>query len=198
TYALLSGQGRVQDVVRRVAPPYLDLVVSTPDLSGAEVELVNEPHREFRLRQALREIHAEYDCILLDCPPSLGLLTLNALVAADAVLVPLQCEYHALEGLAQLMRTLEIVRERLNPDLVLAGIVLTMYDPELGLSRQVAAEVRQHFGERVFGTLIPRDRRLAEAPGFGKPAIWYDVRTPGARAYLGLAWEILESGGLRV
>ncbi|MBF0178133.1 MAG: ParA family protein [Magnetococcales bacterium] len=196
-YDLLSGARQVHEVVRRVAPPYLDLVASVPDLSGAEVELVHVPQREFRLRHALQAGCSAYDLVLLDCPPSLGLLTLNALVAADGVLAPLQCEFHALEGLAQLIRTVEIVRERLNPGLTLAGIVLTMYDAESGLSRQVAEEVRQHFGDQVFATVIPRDRRLAEAPGFGKPAVWYDVRSAGALAYLGLAQEILAGRGLK-
>jgi chromosome partitioning protein len=183
--------------VRQVALPTelngLDLLPSSRDLAGAEVELVDAPSRETRLRQALQPVRDRYDWILVDCPPSLGLLTLNALAAADGVLVPIQCEFYALEGLAQLVETVELVRASLNPALRVAAVVLTMYDPRTNLSEQVAREVRAHFGGRVARTVIPRSVRLAEAPSHGKPVMLYDPHSRGARAYEELAQELAES-----
>ena len=172
----------------------LEIVPASPDLSGAEIELVAMEHREFRLREAVvRHVAASpYDYILIDCPPSLGLLTLNALVAADAVLVPLQCEFYALEGLSQLIRTVERVRKALNPGLEIQGVVLTMFDRRNNLSEQVAADVRGHFGDVVYRTVIPRNVRISEAPSYGKPVIVYDLSCSGARAYLDLAREVLQ------
>jgi chromosome partitioning protein len=172
--------------------PNLNIVAAEPDLAGAEIELVGEPEREFRLRVALRcSSSQQYDFILIDAPPSLGLLTLNGLVAADAVLVPLQCEFFALEGLSQLMRTIERVKQSLNPSLTLQGILLTMYDRRNNLSDLVAADARSFFGDKVYETVIPRNIRISEAPSHGKPVILYDPRSLGAQAYLKLASELL-------
>jgi chromosome partitioning protein len=171
---------------------FLELVPSTADLVGAEIELVQEAQREFRLREALRSVEHHYDYVLVDCPPSLGLLTLNALSAAHAVLIPLQTEYYALEGLAQLWSTLELVRQELNPALRVEGIVLTMYDARANISRQVADEVRREFKDLLFETPIPRNVRLAEAPSFGKPILLYDIQSKGCLAYFSLARELLE------
>src|SRR5262249_47745259 len=167
------------------------------DLSGAEIELVSADNREYRLRQALREAVLSYDYILIDCPPSLGLLTLNALVAADAVLVPLQCEFYALEGLSHLVRTIERVKRHLNPQLEIQGVVLTMFDKRNNLSDLVAADVRDHFGTKVYETVIPRNVRISEAPSHGKPVLLYDFRCPGAQAYVHLAGEVLRRERLR-
>jgi chromosome partitioning protein len=171
--------------------PGLSLVPSTPDLAGAEVELVPAFARERRLTQALATARAEFDFIILDCPPSLGLLTLNALTAADSVIVPLQCEYYAMEGMGHLMSTIELVRTHLNPALAIDGIALTMYDRRNKLSLQVEQETVGFFGPQVFETRIPRNVRLSESPSFGKPAILYDVNAPGTKAYLELAEELL-------
>ncbi len=171
---------------------FLHLVPAGRDLVGAEVELVELDARESRLRKAIDPIRDRYEIILIDCPPSLGLLTLNALVAADAVIVPLQCEYYALEGLAHLMNTIERVREQINPSLGLEGIVFTMVDPRSNLTRQVMDEVRTHFGEKVFKTCIPRNIRLSEAPSHGMPVLLYDIRSKGATSYLQLTEEILK------
>jgi chromosome partitioning protein len=159
---------------------------------GAEIELASAPDRERRLASCIAEVRDRYDIILVDTPPSLGLLTLNALVAADSVLVPLQCEYLALEGLARLMETMELVRAELNPGLQLEGLLLTMYDPRNNLCRQVAGDAREHFGDRVFQTIIPRNVRLSEAPSHGRPALLYDINSKGALSYLRLAEELLE------
>jgi chromosome partitioning protein len=180
--------------VRQAALPTeldgLDLLPSSLDLAGAEVELVNSPGREQRLRQVLEPATQRYDWILVDCPPSLGLLTVNALAAADGVLVPIQCEFYALEGVAQLVQTVEAVRKALNPPLHVAAVVLTMYDPRTNLSEQVAREVRAHFGTRVASTVVPRSVRLAEAPSHGKPVMLYDPYSKGAQAYEALAQEL--------
>jgi chromosome partitioning protein len=181
---------------RPTAVPGLSLVSSDPDLSGVEIELAQAPRRSFRLRdalQSLREFRGEggYTYVLIDCPPSLNLLTVNAMTAADAVLVPLQCEFFALEGLTQLMRTVELVRGGLNPRLEIQGLVLTMYDRRNSLSAQVAADVRAHFGEKVYQTMIPRNVRVSEAPSFGKPVLVYDLGCAGSRAYLDLARELV-------
>lgn len=173
----------------------LRLVPSSPDLAGAEVELASAAARERRLEERVKEIRERYRVVLLDTPPSLGLLTINALVAADSVLIPLQCEYLALEGLANLLQTIELVRSRLNPQLTVEGLVLTMFDVRNSLSSQVAREAREHFGDRVFRTVIPRNVRLSEAPSHGKPALLYDINSKGAMSYLRLAEELLERIG---
>ena len=175
--------------------PGLDIVPADADMSGVEIELSQADRRSFRLRDALLGQGAEgqtrYDYVLIDCPPSLNLLTLNAMAAADAVLVPLQCEFFALEGLTQLMKTIEMVRQSLNPTLEIQGLVLTMYDRRSTLSGQVAADVRSHFGDKVYEAVIPRNVRVAEAPSFGKPALIYDLKCAGSQAYLRLAREVV-------
>jgi chromosome partitioning protein len=171
--------------------PRLSIVPSSVDLSGAEVELVELPGREFRLRKALAGATQDFDYVLIDCPPSLGLLTLNALVAARAVLVPLQCEFYALEGLSYLVRTIERVKRSLNPALEIQGVVLTMFDKRNNLCDLVAADVRGHFGTKVYETVIPRNVRVSEAPSHGKPVLLYDFRCSGAQAYIHLASEVL-------
>jgi chromosome partitioning protein len=191
TYRLLTEGLPVIDVQRETLVPNLFLIPSDPDLAGAEVELVGEDRREFHLRDALRTIDTGHDYILIDCPPSLGLLTLNGLAAADAVLVPLQCEFFALEGISQLLHTIDLVRRRLNPTLRLQGIVLTMHDRRNNLSEQVAADARSYFGAQVYDTVIPRNIRVSEAPSHGKPVLLYDYRSPGAQAYVRLATELL-------
>jgi chromosome partitioning protein len=174
--------------------PFLHLVPSTRDLVGAEVELVNQPQRELVLRGALELVRDDYDFILVDCPPSLGLLTLNTMAAADSVLIPIQCEFYALEGLSQLLNTVRLVQRNLNPGLEIDGVLLTMFDQRLNLSRQVAEEAKEYFGDRVYTTVIPRNVRLAEAPSFGKPIVLYDILSAGAQAYLRLARELLARG----
>ena len=169
----------------------LDLVPASVALAGAELELVGVPQRERRLARLIEPIASEYDHVLLDCPPSLGLLTVNALTAADAVLIPIQCEYYALEGLTQLVATINLIRDDLNPDLTITGVLLTMYDPRTNLSGEVAAEVRRHLGARVYDTVIPRSVRLAEAPSFGRPIALYRDDSKGAEAYRELAGEFL-------
>jgi chromosome partitioning protein len=185
----------MKDVVRNTELGFLDIVTSGRDLYGAEIELVSSMARERRLKRALVELRNRYELIILDCPPSLGLLTLNALTAADGVIIPLQCEYYALEGLAGLLDTIELVRGELNPQLALDGIVLTMADQRNRLSGQVADEVREHFGDKVFETIIPRNVRLSEAPSHGKPVLLYDAHSSGAIAYLRLADEVLRRIG---
>jgi chromosome partitioning protein len=175
---------------------HLTLVPSDRNLTGAEVELVPLLAREFRLREALAPVAGQYDYVLIDCPPSLGLLTVNALAAADSVLIPLQCEYYALEGVSELTATLQRIKRALNPDLEIEGVVLTMVDERTNLTQQVISEVRAHFKEKVLGTQVPRSVRLAEAPSFGQPVILYDIRSKGAEAYLQLAREIMSQGQL--
>ncbi len=193
TYELLLREKSVDDVLHRgVQFKHLDVVPATPDLAGAEVELVDAEDRADRIRQALAPVRDRYDYILLDCPPSLGLVTLNMLAAADALIIPLQCEYYALEGLSQLLGTVQRVQEHLNPNLDIGGVLLTMYDARLNLSRQVVADAREHFGDRVFETVVPRNIRLAEAPSFGKPIVVYDVASLGAQAYMSVARELLQ------
>jgi len=194
-YDALSGACVMKDVVRTTELHYLHLVPSGRDLYGAEIELVSMPNRERRVEQLLADLRDAYDCVVLDCPPSLGLLTINALTAADAVILPIQCEYYALEGLAGLLETLDVVRRQLNPDLHVEGILLTMVDLRNNLTRQVEAEVRRHFGTRVFSTAIPRNVRLSEAPSHGKPVLLYDAHSKGALSYLKLADEILQRPG---
>jgi chromosome partitioning protein len=192
-YDVLMGEKSLLEAIVHTAVPGLDLTPSDPDLSGIETELAQEARRSFRLRdamQALREA-GDYTYVLIDCPPSLGLLTINAMAAADAVLAPLQCEFFALEGLSQLMRTIDLVRGSLNSNLEIQGVVLTMYDRRNSLSEQVASDVRAHFGETVYQTVIPRNVRVSEAPSFGKPALVYDLKCAGSQAYLKLAREVV-------
>lgn len=189
---LIEGKSVSDTRVKGVHFPCLDLVPSTRDLVGAEIELVETPNRERVLGRALNEIRDEYDYILVDCPPSLGLLTLNTLTAADSVMIPIQCEFYALEGLSQLLNTVRLVQRGLNPELDIEGVLLTMFDRRLNLSKQVAAEAREYFGTKVYRTSIPRNVRLAEAPSFGEPILLYDVLSPGAQAYLALASEIIQ------
>jgi chromosome partitioning protein len=190
-YEMIFDDLSVADVVMKTDVPGLSLIPATMDLSGAEIELVAAENREFRLKTAFRRAASDFDYILIDCPPSLGLLTLNALVAADSVLVPLQCEFYALEGLSHLSRTIERVRRALNPNLLLEGIVLTMYDRRNSLSNGVAADVRAHFGDQVYQIMIPRNVRVSEAPSHGKPVMIYDMKCPGSAAYIQLAKEFL-------
>ncbi len=175
--------------------PCLSLVPSNWDLVGAEMQLVNRAERERVLAKALEAVRDDYDFILVDCPPSLGLFTLNTLIAADSVLIPIQCEYYALEGLSQLLSTIRLVQRGMNPDLEIEGVLITMYDRRLNLSKQVADEVREYFGAKVFETTIPRNVRLAEAPGFGQPIVTYDILSAGAQSYLALARELLGGNG---
>ena len=171
---------------------HLDVMPATPDLAGAEIELVDRPQRERAMRNALASVQDSYDYVLIDCPPSLGLITLNMLAAADALLIPVQCEYYALEGLSQMLNTVHLVQRSVNDQLGIDGVLLTMYDARLNLSRQVATEAREYFGNKVFETVIPRNVRLAEAPSFGKPIILYDVASVGAQAYMSVAKELLQ------
>ena len=178
-----------------IRQPWGSLLPANSDLAGAEIELAGADRREFRLRDALEEIRDDYDYIFIDCPPSLGTLTLNALTAADSLLVPLQCEYYAMEGVADLTTTVKLANRRLNKYLYIEGILLTMYDRRLSFSAQVAEELRRYFGDRVYDTVIPRNVRLAEAPSHGKPATVYDGSSKGAKAYRAAAAEFLERQG---
>ncbi|HKX10645.1 MAG TPA: AAA family ATPase [Stellaceae bacterium] len=191
SYDVLRGDRGLAEATVPTLVPDLFAIPASVDLSGAEVELVDMERREFRLRDALAASSLTYDYVLIDCPPSLGLLTLNALVAANAVLVPLQCEFYALEGLSHLIRTIERVKRHLNPSLEIQGIVLTMFDKRNNLSDLVAADVRGHLGLKVYDTVIPRNVRVSEAPSHGKPVLLYDLRCPGAQAYVHLAGEVL-------
>ena len=190
-YDLLIGRKPAAEVVRSTDMDYLDVISSSIALVGAEVELVSMVARESRLKDGLAEILENYDYIIIDCPPSLGLLTINALTAAYSVLVPIQCEYYALEGLGQLMNTIRLVQQKLNPALKIEGVLLTMFDGRLNLSKQVSEEVRNHFHERVYETVIARNVRLSEAPSFGKPIILYDILSTGAENYMALTKEVL-------
>ena len=195
-YDVLLGAASVQDVAVGSSIQDLTVLPSNRSLAGAEVELVPKPARERTLRRALEPASKEYDFVLLDCPPSLGLLTVNALTASDSVVIPLQCEYYALEGLSQLMSTIELIREHLNPELRLKGIVLTMHDGRTSLSADVASEVRGHFGEQVFESIVPRSVRLAEAPSYGLPIGLYNGQSRGAQAYRSISAELLRRSGL--
>ena len=193
TYDVLLGEVPESEAIRRAVHfAHLDLIPATPDLAGAEVELVERTNREKAMREALAPARERYDFILIDCPPSLGLITVNMLAAADALLIPVQCEYYALEGLSQLLNTVHLVQHNLNNKLAIDGVLLTMYDARLNLSRQVAEEAREYFGNKVFKTVIPRNVRLAEAPSFGKPILLYDVQSVGAQAYMAVARELLD------
>ncbi len=191
-YDVLIGERSLADsTIHHVHFKALDVVPATPDLAGAEIELVERRDRERAMRHAVTAVKNRYDFVLIDCPPSLGLITLNMLAAADALLIPLQCEYYALEGLSQLLNTVHLIQRSVNPELAIDGVLLTMYDARLNLSRQVAAEAREYFGNQVFDAVIPRNVRLAEAPSFGKPIILYDVASVGAQAYVAVAKELL-------
>ena len=193
TYEVLIGDVLLEDAVLPTEMPFLDLVPSHINLVGAEIEMIDVAEREQILKNALTRARRKYDFIVIDCPPSLGLLTLNSLTAADSVLIPVQAEYFALEGLGQLLGTVKIVRQHLNPDLEMEGVLMTMFDARLRLSNQVADEVRRYFGDKVFGTIVQRNVRLSEAPSFGKPVLLYDATSVGARNYIALAKEILRN-----
>ena len=191
-YEVLIGKENIKNVIIDSYMPFLDLLPSNINLVGAEIEMVNEEGREKMLREALLPVKDKYDFIFIDCPPSLGLLTLNSLTASDSVLIPVQCEYFALEGLGQLLNTINIVKQHYNPGLSIEGVLLTMFDTRLRLSHQVAEEVRKYFGNKVFETIINRNVRISEAPSYGKPIILYDAISTGAKNYMALANEILE------
>ncbi|PKD45064.1 ParA family protein [Rhodohalobacter barkolensis] len=191
-YEVMVGGVDVNDSIRETELPYLDLIPSHINLVGAEIEMVDRNERERILSKAIEGVDDKYDFIIIDCPPSLGLLTINALTASDSVLIPVQCEYFALEGLGQLLNTIKIVRQHLNTDLEIEGVLLTMYDSRTRLSNQVAEEVKRYFDDRVFSSVIARNVRLAEAPSFGKPAILYDATSVGSKNYLSLAREIIQ------
>ncbi len=193
-YHAIIGAEETGSLLKSTELKYLKVLPSSIDLTGAELELVDDPEREFKLKGCLEKVEAHFDYIIIDCPPSLSLLTVNALVAADSVLVPLQCEYYALEGISQIMRTIDLIKENLNPALSIEGIVLTMFDARNNLTRQVEEEVRAHFGDKAFKTIIPRNVRLSESPSFGKPALLYDIQSKGAVSYLELAKEIILGG----
>jgi chromosome partitioning protein len=191
-YEVLVGTATAKEAVLTTKVPNLDLIPSHINLVGAEVELIDSPERERIMTKALATIRDEYDIIIIDCPPSLSLLTLNALTASDSVLIPVQCEYYALEGLGQLLNTINLVKRHLNPNLDIEGVLLTMYDGRLRLSNQVVAEVKKYFGDKVFNTLINRNVRLSEAPSFGVPVVMYDAVSSGTKHYLDLAAEIVK------
>ncbi len=189
-YEVLIGEARAKDIIRNIG--LVDLLPSHPKLSGAEIELVSQIAREQKLKTALSGVTGDYDFVIIDCPPSLGLITLNTLTAADTILIPIQCEYYALEGLSQLLGTIRMVQKHLNPDLRIEGVLLTMFDKRLRLAGQVADEAISYFGEKVYDNIIPRNVRLSECPSFGKPVILYDVQSKGAKSYLKLALEVIE------
>ncbi len=192
-YDILLDGVPVAEVARRDPHlPFLHVVPATQDLVGAELELVGGAERETRLRRALEQVQGDYDYILIDCPPSLGLITLNVLTSAAGVLIPIQCEYYALEGISQLLNTVRLVQQNFNPALQIDGVLLTMFDARLNLSKQVVAEAKEYFGAKVFKTMIPRNVRLAEAPSFGKPILLYDVQSVGAKTYLSVAQELMK------
>ncbi|WP_420265465.1 ParA family protein [Candidatus Magnetominusculus dajiuhuensis] len=195
-YDVYTSKYAIRDTILATAFEHLFIVPGTVDLLAVEIELVSMERREWVLSDALNSIRDRYKYILIDCPPSLGLLTLNALTAADSVIIPVQCEYYALEGLSMLMRTINLVQKSFNPSLSIEGILLTMYDARNSLSAQVAAEVQTYFDKKVYTTIIPRNVTLAEAPGHGKPALHYDVRSKGAQTYLALAREVLNEKGI--
>jgi len=192
-YHALLGLGELSSIRTRSERGGYDLVPANRDLAGAEVELVELPARETRLKSALERIAGDYDYILIDCPPSLGLLTVNAMAAADGLLIPVQCEYFALEGVSQMVETLQRIQAALNPALVIDGVLLTMYDGRANLSRQVVHELREYFKDRVYKAVVPRNVRLGEAPSFGRPIMLYDIRSRGADAYMNLAREVIRS-----
>jgi len=195
-YDCMVNEAEAKDVILKTSLPFLDLIPSHIDLVGAEIEMINYPNRESVLKQLLEPVAGQYDFIVIDCSPSLGLITVNALVAADSVVVPVQTEFFALEGLGKLLNTVKIVQNRLNPDLKIEGILMTMYDGRLRLCNQVVSEVRRHFDEMVFNSIIHRNTKLSEAPSVGKPVILYDSDSKGAVNYLNLAKEILQKNNL--
>jgi chromosome partitioning protein len=190
-YDVLMGQKKIDDIILKTELPGLDLIPARVDLVGAEIELIQLPRREAFLKNAIQDVVERYDYVVLDCPPSLGLLTLNALTAAHSVIVPVQCEYYAMEGLGQLLKTVQRVRESYNPGLKIEGILFTMYDGRTNLSQQVVREVRGYFKDQVFSVMVPRNVALAEAPSYGRPALLYNIGSPGAQAYLSLAKEVI-------
>ena len=190
-YEILVEDAAIDECIVKTGVPGLDLVPSHQRLVGAEIELVGMMAREMRLRKALEGVRDRYDYIIIDCPPSLGLLTVNSLAAADSVMIPVQCEYYALEGLGQLLNAIKLVQKNLNPALSIEGVLLTMYDTRLNLSQQVGEETRRFFADRVYNTVVPRNVRLSEAPSFGKPILLYDVLCSGARSYMELAKEVM-------
>jgi len=192
-YEVMVGGVDMQSAIKETEMPYLDLVPAHINLVGAEIEMVDRNERERILLKAIGDVSSKYDFIIIDCPPSLGLLTINALTASNSVLIPVQCEYYALEGLGQLLNTIKIVRQHLNRELDIEGVLLTMYDTRTRLSNQVVEEVKRYFDDKVFSTIIARNIRLAEAPSFGKPAILYDASSVGAKNYLSLAREIIQN-----
>jgi chromosome partitioning protein len=194
TYGVLLLDTAARQAIAPTAIDFLKVMPSSIDLVGAEIELVNQPEREKRLSAVLGGITGDFDFMVIDCPPSLGLLTLNALAAAESVLVPVQCEYYAMEGLAHLLRTIDLVRQRLNPGLRLEGVLLTMYDGRTSLAGQVRAELERHLGSQIFKTVIPRNIRLTESPSHARPIFLYDLRSPGAVAYLDLTREVMSHG----
>jgi chromosome partitioning protein len=189
--AIVEGRPVGDIIINDPALPYLDVLPATQDLVGAELELVDRRERETVLRRALAPIKGSYEFILIDCPPSLGLITLNVLTAADGVIIPIQCEYYALEGISQLLNTINLVQQNFNPALAIDGVLLTMYDSRINLCRQVAADAKEYFGAKMFPTVIPRNVRLAEAPSFGKPILMYDIQSVGAKSYLATAQELV-------
>jgi len=191
SYHVLIGEKTLAEATQNTSNPNLKISTANPDLVGAEIELVDMPQREYRLKQAIATVADQYDFVLIDCPPSLGLLTLNALNAADSFLVPLQCEYYALEGLSQLLNTAGLIKKNLNPQLHIEGIVLTMFDVRNNLSHQVVTEIKNHFGDKVFNAIIPRNVRLSEAPSHGQSILEYDSKSIGAVRYLELAKEVI-------
>ena len=197
SYRLITGMITLSEAICQTLVPGLDILPTTMDLSAAEIELSELDRRERRLADALEGARGHYDFVLIDCPPSLGLLTVNALVAADRAIVPLQCEFYALEGLSQLVRTINVVKQNFNPSLAIQGIILTMYDSRNKLSDMVSQDVRDYFGDLVYQTVIPRNVRISEAPSFGKPVLMYDIKSTGAQAYAGLAAELLAQENLQ-
>ena len=190
-YDALFDKSIAREAIIKTTMPYLYLLPSNQQLIGAEVELVAQVGREYRLKQALAEVKDDYEYVVVDCPPSLGLLTVNVLTAADSLLIPVQCEYYALEGLGQLLGTVKLVQNNLNPDLGIEGVLLTMFDKRLNLASQVAEETIDFFGDKVYNTIIPRNVKLSESPSFGKPILLYDVQCQGAKSYLKLAREVI-------
>jgi chromosome partitioning protein len=195
-YDCMVNNAEAKDVVLKTEIPYLDLIPSHIDLVGAEIEMINYPNREMVLKQLIESVRGNYDFIIVDCSPSLGLITVNALTASDSVIIPVQCEFFALEGLGKLLNTIKIVQSRLNTKMVIEGILMTMYDGRLRLCNQVVAEVRRHFEDLVFNTIIHRNSKLSEAPSVGKPVILYDAQSKGSMNYLNLAKEILQKNNM--
>ncbi len=190
-YSALIGQEELRNILKNTELRFLKVAPSSIDLIGAEVELIDDPKREYRLKECISTVADHFDYIFIDCPPSLSLLTVNALVAADSVLIPLQCEYFALEGISQIMRTIDLIKAKLNPRIEIEGILLTMFDSRNNLAHQVEEDIREHFKDKAFKTVIPRNVRLSESPSFGKPVILYDIHSRGALSYMDLAKEVI-------